>query len=361
MLIRKQNGFDDFVCIADRCPKSCCIGWQIVIDDKSMQKYGSITGDFADELNAGIDPAEKCFRRIDTRCAMLDDDGLCRLQKALGGEYLCDTCRIYPRHEEEFLDLREETLTLSCPEAARMLLDGSYTFGFTEEENEEADDPGEFGDCDPFLLDELAYSREKMAEFIKNRKIPFQKRLSAIGAAAFDMQRYYDRGETEMIGAACEGFYDEKTLKDMEPVKAAGIPMDHSYALFGLSFLSKLEVLEDSWPDIISKTIGYFSGMDGDCAGWKDAADPEKSGEEAAFEKLFLAFLYTYLCGSVYDGQIYARCMIAIWSVRFIMLLFAANDLSLTRMICLFAREIEHSDENITALISFFEAELPDQ
>ena len=35
---------------------------------------------------------------------------------------LCDTCRNYPRHIEEFEGLREISLSLSCPEAARILL-----------------------------------------------------------------------------------------------------------------------------------------------------------------------------------------------------------------------------------------------
>ena len=38
---------------------------------------------------------------------MLAESGLCDLQSNLGEEYLCDTCRLYPRHTEEFLDLRE--------------------------------------------------------------------------------------------------------------------------------------------------------------------------------------------------------------------------------------------------------------
>jgi lysine-N-methylase len=52
--------------------------------------------------------------------------------------------------------------------------------------------------------------------------------------------------------------------------------------------------------------------------------------------------------------------MIAIWSVRWIMLLFAATDLTIEQAIYLYSRQIEHSDENINALISFFEEEIPE-
>ena len=36
MIYRKQKDFDNFKCIADKCPKSCCIGWQIMIDEDSL-------------------------------------------------------------------------------------------------------------------------------------------------------------------------------------------------------------------------------------------------------------------------------------------------------------------------------------
>ncbi len=368
MLIRKQNGFDNFVCIAEKCPKSCCIGWQIVIDETSLQKYKTAAGGFARELQAGIDEREKCFRQNAGRCSMLRSDGLCDLQKNMGEDYLCNTCRLYPRHEEDFLDLREETLTLSCPEVTRMLLDPVYVYGFTEEENDEADDPEEYQDCDLFLLDELAYAREKMAALIKRRDIPFQTRLAMIGAAAFDMQYSYDVGNVALIGKTCERFdetysfddADEVPVEDIEPLNATGIPLDFSYTMSSLAYLSELEALEEDWDDTVYAIMEYFTAKGKDCDEWKEAMYPEDPQQQTIFEKVFLSFLYTYLCGSVYDGQIYARCMIAIWSVRWIMLLFAATDLTIEQAIYLYSRQIEHSDENINALISFFEEEIPE-
>ncbi len=368
MLIRKQNGFDDFVCIADRCPKSCCIGWQIVIDEMSLEKYQNSSGDLAALLKSGVDYSEGCFYQNAGRCAMLAADGLCNLQKNRGQEYLCDTCRPYPRHEEDFLDLREETLTLSCPEVTRMLLDPDYSFGFTQEEDERADDPEEYRDCDLFLLDELAYAREKMAAFLKKRTIPFQVRLSVIGAAAFDMQYDYDYGQLQLIGKASErldetdslGIGDTLSTEQVKPLSATGIRPGFSYTMESLFFLSKLEALEEDWPDRVLRTKKLFEKKGGHSDAWKEAMDPEDETMQAIFEKVFLSFLYTYFCGSVYDGQIYARCMIAIWSVRWMMLMYAATDLTIEQTIYLFSRQIEHSDENINALISFFEAELCD-
>ena len=59
---------------------------------------------------------------------------LCEMYERLGEESLCATCADYPRHIEEFENLREITLTVSCPEVARILLEQKEPVKFTEEE-----------------------------------------------------------------------------------------------------------------------------------------------------------------------------------------------------------------------------------
>ncbi|MEI3218527.1 MAG: flagellin lysine-N-methylase [Lachnoclostridium sp.] len=56
------------------------------------------------------------------RCAFLNDDNLCDLYTELGKDSLCKTCSPYPRHVEEFEGVREITLSVSCPEVAKILL-----------------------------------------------------------------------------------------------------------------------------------------------------------------------------------------------------------------------------------------------
>ncbi len=45
MYYRKPQYYDNFTCIADRCPATCCAGWQIVIDEKSLEKYNHVQGE----------------------------------------------------------------------------------------------------------------------------------------------------------------------------------------------------------------------------------------------------------------------------------------------------------------------------
>ena len=96
-----------FRCIASECPDTCCAGWEIVIDDRTLNRYRKIRGPFGKRVRASIDWKKKIFRQKDRRCAFLNRDNLCDLCLEQGSESLCRTCRLYPRHIEEFEDCRE--------------------------------------------------------------------------------------------------------------------------------------------------------------------------------------------------------------------------------------------------------------
>ena len=40
------NYYKEFSCIAGSCPDTCCAGWQIVIDNKTLKKYQHFKGLF---------------------------------------------------------------------------------------------------------------------------------------------------------------------------------------------------------------------------------------------------------------------------------------------------------------------------
>ena len=116
------NYYKEFSCIAGSCPDTCCAGWQIVIDNKTLKKYQHFKGPFHNRLHNDIDWKEHIFRQYNRRCAFLNEENLCDIYTEAGPKMLCDTCRNYPRHIEEFEGLREISLSLSCPEAASILL-----------------------------------------------------------------------------------------------------------------------------------------------------------------------------------------------------------------------------------------------
>jgi len=56
------------------------------------------------------------------------------VQQHLGEDSLSDTCYIYPRSVVQFGDRLQQSLTLSCPEAARLALTSADPFAFTNAE-----------------------------------------------------------------------------------------------------------------------------------------------------------------------------------------------------------------------------------
>jgi lysine-N-methylase len=58
----------------------------------------------------------------DNHCSLLTTEGLCRIQAELGESLLSHTCATYPRIVLPVGSVEEKALTLSCPEAARLVL-----------------------------------------------------------------------------------------------------------------------------------------------------------------------------------------------------------------------------------------------
>ena len=129
--------YDEFQCLADKCPYSCCKGWTIRVDKDSYDKYQQADGELGEVIRDAIESQEECynFKLIDGSCAMLDKQGLCRIQSGLGEDFLCNTCISYPRAYKQYGKIMENFLKLSCPEVARILLSHQepITFLLTDE------------------------------------------------------------------------------------------------------------------------------------------------------------------------------------------------------------------------------------
>ena len=94
--------FEDFCCTAAECEDTCCAGWAIMIDDESLKKYEKMDGAFGNRLRNSIDWKEGSFLQYNKRCAFLNEDNLCDIHIEAGEGMLCDTCKNYPRHMEEY-------------------------------------------------------------------------------------------------------------------------------------------------------------------------------------------------------------------------------------------------------------------
>ena len=122
-----------FQCIADRCEHSCCIGWEIDVDEDTLRKYQGMKSDYAAEIMKSMSMEEAPHFRLceGDRCPHLDQRGLCRIILNEGEDFLCRICREHPRFYN-YTDVGEVGLGMSCIEAARVIL-SSADYGVMEE------------------------------------------------------------------------------------------------------------------------------------------------------------------------------------------------------------------------------------
>ena len=116
--------YKDFVCIADKCKHSCCIGWEIDVDETALDKFKSLDHPYAKSILSSIDISDTPHFRLasDERCPHLDCGGLCKIIKNVGEDYLCDICREHPRFYNFTNRGKEVGLGMSCEEACRLIL-----------------------------------------------------------------------------------------------------------------------------------------------------------------------------------------------------------------------------------------------
>ena len=117
--------YDRFRCRAAACRHSCCKGWEIDIDENTLDLYRSLKGTWREKMDAAIvcDEYGAHFRLTEEeRCPFLQQDGLCELIRALGEDALCDICALHPRVYELAGTYELAGLGLSCEAVCDLLL-----------------------------------------------------------------------------------------------------------------------------------------------------------------------------------------------------------------------------------------------
>ena len=117
------NYCDNFKCIADKCKHTCCAGWQMNIDEKTLGDYKNNTSEFSATLKKGIDFKRSRFKANKLgRCAFLNDKNLCDIIINLGEKSLCQVCTDHPRFRSFFNDRVELGLGFCCEQATKIIL-----------------------------------------------------------------------------------------------------------------------------------------------------------------------------------------------------------------------------------------------
>lgn len=140
MVLRNEPTYvRKFKCSNRYCVSTCCHGFDIELDDKSLDVYNHFTGELKELVLGGIfHRGNKYYIRSENgRCTFLNNDNLCKLQIIGGESALCYTCRIYPRFMLKRNNVTYTGLGLSCPTAFLLIMDSdefSYPF-YSPEDN----------------------------------------------------------------------------------------------------------------------------------------------------------------------------------------------------------------------------------
>ena len=127
LLHLQPDFYECFRCRASACRHSCCRGWEIDIDENTLELYQNLNGEWREKMDAAIvcDDSGAHFRLTeDERCPFLQQDGLCELIRSFGEDALCDICALHPRFYEVVGSYELAGLGLSCEAVCDLLLAG---------------------------------------------------------------------------------------------------------------------------------------------------------------------------------------------------------------------------------------------
>ena len=290
--------YQKFKCIASACRHSCCIGWEIDIDDKTLRRYRKTKGDFGKRLCESIDRQGGAHFRLGEgeRCPFLNQAGLCDIIIHMGEEALSQICTDHPRFRHFLSDHTEIGLGICCEEACRLLLAEKEKISLcaVDTVEEEAYAP------DAFEKERLAF-RETLFSIAQDRTLPIALRL-------------------EKIFRVCEKEMPTQSIAEWVDV------------------LLSLERMDAAWTELLKASRNAS----------RDAWEPTDAIPQ---EQLLWYFLFRHVADAEDREDLCARgafCALSVWLIAHIA---ASKKESFAEVCRLYSAEIEYSEENTQALI----------
>ncbi len=302
--------YDRFTCIASMCEESCCkAGWEITVDDEAFALYSSLDGGIGKKFKDNVTESEDgdVIFRLDENgdCPFLNKDGLCELYIATNGK-LCEICDKYPRFFEEFDGFAEAGISISCPEAQRIILNATredYIF-----EREESDDE---------ILNILVKARETALDIAFN--YPSKKAILILMDYALFLQDVIDFGAIHELD---DYIPEARRLPKRKAIDALERICD--------AYLNNTDILYNEWREALIDCRPTF----------KRISDKEK--------RAYLGYLiYRYFLKAINTEDVLSVIKLII-SAYILPTVLKVDSKKLAR---LHAKEIEHDAENLEAMI----------
>lgn len=370
MKVLKPFYYDDFKCIANDCIDSCCIGWQINIDENTYKKYKKVKGVFGKELNNGINRIRSKSSKLeygkmklkDKRCYMLNEDNLCNVYINLGESYLCNTCKMYPRDINKYGEIYERDLYMSCPEVARYFVKhkGDFYFNMDEEELSDLDKDYIMNKIyDEKLYNILWDSRSLAMEIIQFKEIEIWKRIIFLKILTDKVQKLIDEENYENYEKVLNAFRDEITninvINSLDKIKLVpNVKVNFIKSVVDIS--EKVSINKSKYNNLLEQYKKLFENdIDNNFENViKKEYEFNKylNNEEYIMENLLIYLIYKYFMGALYTKDLNKEINNVIISYAMIKMLllgrYDANENKLkeddfVEVFYVFSRIIEHN------------------
>ncbi|MBQ1492985.1 MAG: flagellin lysine-N-methylase [Blautia sp.] len=331
-----------FHCLREKCPSSCCKGMAIEIDEDSLARYLRESRPGGERIRKGINWREGVFYQEDG-CLMLTGEGLCYIWQTFGEEELCDTCKNYPQHVEDYPQVQEHSLCLSCPAVASLLFSAPYRVSEKAWRDEERDSY-EYEEGEEELYLALSEERGKLLTFLEQEDLSLEEKAGHVLDTLFALQRAYD-----------EGSFPGSYLPASAPEKDRLFRVSSSLPALGdlckgqrVAFSAWREELEwfDSLPK--EKREELSRSFLKQVSAWEEG----DFSYERAMSHLLSYYEAVFFAGATYTGEIYACGRLGLfaiaWQEKLLLSRYAQRG-KITRedfeeAACAFSRAIEHED-----------------
>lgn len=347
--------YNTFLCLADNCPDTCCAGWDVVIDEKSQECYRNTPGAFGERLKHHMQKDEDgdvVFKAAGGHCPFLSATNLCQIYSTLGESALCKTCRLYPRFFNDYGIFQEAGLALSCPEAARLILEDPTpaTFNVTDEIAAYTSEV-----ClDAKLLHRLFNARKTSIMLLQNPTLSYHQRLALLLDFNIHLTSGLFMSDHNQEQCLCAQYENNETLLvRLQALKSKAQASNDDLLITILQLLKDCEHRTTAFTSQIDAAIAFLADKAPLSA---PALWPAGSTQSHYAEHTGVYMLYRYFLESVFTYEPLIQAQHTALATIATALLTAATQYQVgcaltpkdhQKIIIAYSREIEHSIFNM--------------
>lgn len=298
------------------------------------------------------------------KCSLLSEDGLCTIHGSLGEDYLCNTCRVYPREIKKYGEIYERNLSISCPEVARYIIKSKDNFSFNLEDEKLSDLDKDYivnNKYNEKLYNILWDTRSLAMEIIQFKEVEIWKRISFFKMLTDKVQNIINEKQYDNYEEVLNNFREQVTninvINSLDKISLipevkvkfikSAVQVRANNGLNNDKFIS----LIIEYNELFDKNIDFKNNVE-------KVTEKEKEfniylkEHKNILENLLIYLLYKYFMNALYSKDLNAEVNNIILSYAMMKILLLArynkndkklNEEDFVEVFYLFSREIEHN------------------